>query len=367
MNGEMRCCVERRHYPYALIAYSFTYLLHVRRPETPPRGIVIDKLDLRIPQTAPFNPQFGDLYARLRNDSKNDPFRAGKHYLLVGDMRPFGYDVMLHICCKHGKAANHKLELLETGRKTFAQLVKEVENIFAVDPLLLEPMRVDLAVDVKDVPVSFFQDTVWAAYKRVTADVEDASRFVRMGKGEVETLYLGRKPNQFRIYNKIAEVKKKYAAYLRRVECAAAIPTCEELFGYPEEGPVVTRVERQYGGGRIPEELGLLAVLRNRIHFLNPFVPLEFLSGGVAEPNPDDYDAMTYAAGIGIRKIIEERGMHRTRQLLNRQSRGNAARILRKLFDFLPVASSACVPDLGKLFEESITRQVHPHERIPVI
>jgi hypothetical protein len=287
--------------------------------------------------------------------------------MMVGDMRPFGYDAIVHLCCKRGKAANHKLELLETGRKTFAELVQEIERIFAVDPLLLEPMRIDLAVDVRSVPVSFFQDTVRAAYKRVTADIEDASRFVRMGKGAVETIYLGRKPNQFRLYDKIAEVRKKYAAHVRRVGSDVAVPSCEELFGYAEEGLIVTRVERQYGGGRIPQELALLSVLRNRIHFHNPFKPLEFVSGGLADLNPEHYDAMTYAAGIGIRKMIEGQGMHRTRQLLNRQSRGNAARILRKFSDFLPVASTGCIPDLGKLFEESITRQVHPHERIPVI
>lgn len=86
---------------------------------------MIDKLDLRIPQNAPFNREFGKLCADLRNYPQHDPFRAGKHYRMVGDMRPFGYEAIVHLCCKHGKVANHKLELLETGRKTFAELVRK--------------------------------------------------------------------------------------------------------------------------------------------------------------------------------------------------------------------------------------------------
>ena len=179
-------------------------------------GGVIDKLELRVSSRASYTAEFGTLYSELRTGQGKDPFHATRHYVAVADLRPYGFDAVLHAHCKHGKYGDHKLELLETGKRSFRELVDEMERIFVGDPMRLEVMRVDLTADVEGVPVSFFQDALRVAYKQVANDIEKADQFVRMGRGEIQTLYLGSRPNCFRIYNKIAELKKQYAVLKRK-------------------------------------------------------------------------------------------------------------------------------------------------------
>ncbi len=94
---------------------------------------MIDKLELRIPSATEYTRAFGSLYVSLWNDSVNNPFRPSRHYAAVGDLRHFGYDVILHAHCKHGEA------------------------VFEGYASILEIMRIDFAVDVIGVPVVFFK------------------------------------------------------------------------------------------------------------------------------------------------------------------------------------------------------------------
>ncbi len=128
---------------------------------------MIDKLELRIPSATEYTRAFGSLYVSLWSDSVNNPFRPSRHYAAVGDLRHFGYDVILHAHCKHGEA------------------------VFEGYASILEIMRID-----------------FVAYKRLIVDFENVEQFVRMGQRDLETLYLGKRPNCYRIYNKIAELKK---------------------------------------------------------------------------------------------------------------------------------------------------------------
>lgn len=322
-------------------------------------GGVIDKLELRVPSHAIYTADFGILYSELRTGQGKDPFHGTRHYVAVADLRPYGFDVILHAHCKHGTQGNHKLELVETGRKSFKELVSEINRIFVVDAMQLATMRVDLTADVVGIPVSFFQDALRAAYKQVANDIEKADHFVRMGRGEIQTLYLGSRPNCFRIYNKIAELKKQYATLKRNKTEEQALPTFEELYGFPSEGFVLTRVERQYGGARIPAELSTLRLLKENAPTFDPFSSLEFVAGGRPEPDPDGYDLMKYLAGKGLRQLIQEQGMQRTRKFVNKKSKGNGARTFRELGDFLPTSLDGFgVPDLTRQYRSSLQRQL---------
>jgi len=318
---------------------------------------VIDKLDLRIPAETPFSPEFGELYSHLRSADRS-PLRSGKHYVVVGDLRCLGHEAILHMYCKHGKCPNHKLELVDTGKRGFNLLLDEIETVFEVDVWELEVMRVDFAIDVKEIPVSYFQQFVRAAQKQVVNDIENAELFTRMGRGEVQTIYLGKRPNCFRIYNKIAELKKQYLALLRKADHPGNLPAFEQVFGYPSEGLIVTRVERQYGGNRIPENIATVRDLWRNASSIYPFAPLQFSASGKPFLNPDNYGLTTYLKGIGLRELVKEFGLHRVRRFLNVQSKGNASRILREHADFLPSATID-MPDLHELFAESITRQCY--------
>ena len=310
---------------------------------------MIDKLEVRVPAASEYAPAFHALYAALWSDPRNNPFRPWKHYLAVGDLRAFGYEAILHAHCKHGEAGDHKLELVDTGLRSFQELMREVESIFQVYPSTLGIMRVDFAVDVIGLPVLFFQDSARAAYKRIVAEFENAEQFVRIGQRDLETIYLGKRPNCYRIYNKIAEYKSQYAK-LRRKLPGVSLPPFEELYGYPQNGAVVTRVERQYGGSRIPKEISTISNLRENFQTIQPFDPLEFLLSGVPAPDPDQYDLATYLKGLGLRQLIGDLGLHRARRFINKQSPGNAARILKKLGEFVPsLPSGVSAPNLNKL------------------
>lgn len=299
------------------------------------------------------------MYADARRGTGKDPFRSSQHYTAVADLRPYGYDAILHLHNKHGKAADHKLELLETGGKGFARLIYQIEEIFEVDAMRLDLMRLDLAVDVEGVPVTFFLDSVRAAYKRVAKDIEKANRIMRIGRRGVETITLGARPNLFRIYDKAAERAHRYDVRARNAKkLGRSIPTYEELYGHPRENYLLTRVERQYGGGRIPEEISTVGALYENSLGVSPFEPLAICLSGRPDPNPDDYDLMNFLAGKGLRQQILEQGLQRTRGLVNKKSRGNAARVFRKLGDFLPVSPEGIkVPDLAGLFQQSMQRQ----------
>jgi hypothetical protein len=322
-------------------------------------GSVIDKLELRVPSRAVYTPEFGKLYSELRAGQEKAPFHGTRHYVAVGDLRPYGYEVVLHAHCKHGKEGNHKLELMETGNKSFRELVSEINRVFIVDPMQLGVMRVDLTADVVGIPVPFFQDALRAAYKQVANDIEKADQFSRLGRGDIQTLYLGSRPNCFRIYNKIAELKKQYAALKRNETKEQPLASFEELYGYPSEGFILTRVERQFGGSRIPDELSTLKTLRENIATFDPFKSLEFLTTSKPEPDPDEYDLTKFLAGLGLRHLIQELGMQRTRRFINKKSRGNAARTFRELGDFLPPnIEGFSAADLTRHYRDSTQRQL---------
>lgn len=345
---------------------------------------MIDKLEVIVPNGKPFAREFAAVYADAAADGAI-PWRSSRHYTNVVDLRPFGFDSILHAGCKRGKDGNHKLELIDTGSKTYSEIVAEVEQVFDVNPLKLECKRVDLCADVQNVPVSWFHDRMRATYKQFSAKI-GVQEFSEMGRREMQTLYYGKRPNCFRIYNKTAEMLNQYKALCRTrkpgpsseqmeavtglhlvdadtvlpvardVNPDADLPSFRELFGV-DESAVLTRVERQIGGGRVPEQLNTIARLKANALEFNPFERLKFLSSGVVEPVPDDYPFETYCTGMFLRKMAHAQGMQWTRAFMNRDR--NGAWRERKYASFLPISDGGI--SSGKLFElyrETLSRQL---------
>lgn len=333
---------------------------------------MIDKLDLRVPCDSPYHPDFNRLYSELHHDSSKSPFHRSRYYEVVGDLRPYGYDAILHMHCRWGKLGNHKLELVDTGEMTYAGMVNEIERIFEVDGTKLEIMRVDLAADVRDVPVTWFQHRVKATHKQRIADFGSA-QFVEMGRGGIETLYFGTRPNLFRIYDKVAEYKHQYKQIERRWKSDLPLPKFEEFFGVPENGVVVTRVERQIAADKLPKILAtpedpetkkqrraIVADLRNAAN-LQPFEPLQMFHGGKAEPSPEDYTFEHFCTGMYLRERAEREGMHATMRFISHHSNRNTRWALQKYRDFLPQEHPNETVDpnfLNELYRQSVTRQL---------
>jgi hypothetical protein len=318
---------------------------------------MIDKLEVRIPGRTRFSPQFAELYRDLSSDEKMNPFKSAQHYTKSGDLRGFGYPSILHMHCTRDKEGNHKLELVDTGDMSLSAMGHEIERVFDVDCRHLGLMRIDLAADVPGVSIPWFAQHARVKWKRWTADVGKIE-FTQMGMGQIETLYFGKRPNCFRIYDKIAEFHHQYARMLRRESDASETPTFLAQFGYPETGFVLTRVERQIGGSRIPAQIEQFNNLR-KLEAFNPFENLELSS--IAEcpaPSIDEYGLMDFLAGTGARLIVADMGMHRFRALLNKHSPGNATRILRKMQPFLPRDVGTDAKKLFEIYQESVIRQL---------
>ena len=303
---------------------------------------MIDKVDLRVPGYVDYTPEFSALYQELRNDPKG-PFRTSQHYLASADLRKFGHPVILHTHCTRDKKGNHKLELLDTGVMGYSRMGNEISRIFNTPPGQLEIMRVDLAADVVGVPVPWFEKNMGVTFKRWTngigvADPDDL-QFSKMGKRGVETCNFGKRPNFYRVYDKITELKGQYVKLKQQAKRdhghLEGFPTFEQFCGYPETGFILTRVERQIGGARIPEELSTFASLRQAADF-NPFSRIKFLNAGSPQPSFDDYEFSTLATGMFLRRLVEEQGFHRAKQFVNQHSERNAIRIFKTYRHFLP-------------------------------
>jgi hypothetical protein len=311
---------------------------------------MIDKLEVRVPEQVRFTREFEFLFGCVA-------VRPARHYKTVADLRPFSTDAILHYSCRHGTEHNHKLELVDTGKMTLLEMKQDIRKIFQVNPDELFIMRLDLAVDVEGVGVPWFAEHTRVRYKRWLAKLGVIDT-TEMGNRAIQTLYYGKRPNVIRIYNKVEEYRTQYQRILRRVPPGITPATFEEQFGVPEFGHILTRVERQMGGGRIPNALATVGYLQYCADF-NPFDGIEFISGGRAEPDPRDYTFMEYSTGMHLRHLAESEGMQAAMSYITRHSKRNKKWALKKFGDFLPVPSKEdlTAARLFELFQRSVTAQ----------
>jgi hypothetical protein len=253
---------------------------------------------------------------------------------------------------KHG---NHKLELIDVGDLSLRGIQLEIQRVFDIEPSHLDIMRLDLAADVPEVSVLWFSRNVRAKWKQWVAEIGKIE-YAQMGRRKVETVYFGKRPNCYRIYDKISELHHQYDQMLRKASDAAEVPTFEEKYGYPETGFVLTRVERQIAAGRVPKAIGKIGRLRQLPEF-NPFDRLELLRSSGFEPNISDF-GMKYFTGLGLRARAEEIGVHRLRSLVNEISSGNASRVFRDYAPFLPTDGGIDEEALFRKYQESVCRQL---------
>ncbi len=251
----------------------------------------------------------------------------------------------------------HKLELFETGKKTHSDLAALIEGVVDGDSRRWELMRIDLCADVPDVPVPWFHAHAWIRFKQrerrhgpLTTDV--------ICRAEMETLTLGARPNVIRIYNKINEEMARFRKDCRRQSRDADPLDFEREFGHrPDE--TLTRIERQYGGGRLPDTLRTFGMIGNAAE-VNPFEMIELVSNHSAIPSLDNYEFGEWLKGMRLRDEAISRGMHNFRRWLNKASGGNAARMMKTYAAFMPGTGGSTLSkaDILRIYRESTTRQL---------
>jgi hypothetical protein len=313
---------------------------------------------------------------------------------------------------------NHKIEFVDTGKRGFGFLLGDCERIFDIDPLKCGVMRVDCAADITGIGIPWFQQRARVKWKQFANEIgelcmepPEASASIPyslMGKREIQTLYFGKRPNCYRIYDKIAEWRAEYRrfkapsreAIAKRMINAGASPediewrfrtehfnpdaddcaqSFQEVYGVPESGYALTRCERQIGGGRVPtipvtgkpakewERLETVSVLKKRLSEYDPFRDLEIIDGGQAEPARENYSLVIYMAGMYLRSRIERDGIQQTRAWLNSHQRAgakapsrNAKKLLETTFaDFVSQSEhSISARDLFEQYRGSLLKQL---------
>jgi hypothetical protein len=320
---------------------------------------VIDKLDLRIPRRAAFTKKFGCLYSELQALEKG-PFRPAKYYEYAGDLREYGFNVRLNLYCQMEKVGNHKLELIDVGTMSRADICAEVSSIFEINPASLGIMRIDFAVDIPNVPVQWFRETVGVKHKRYRAAVTGQPFYSEMGNGNIETLYFGKRPNLIRIYDKKAEYEAQFRKIIRKHSKEGEPLSFESAMGFSKPDSNLTRVERQFGG-RIPVELATLGNVCSKDFDYNPFAILKIIDHATLPEQDLNVTFEAKCTSRFLRSMAVNDGMQAVRTFISRESNGNGSKVWKKYGAFLPSASSECglnEAGLHTRFAQSLAHQM---------
>lgn len=287
------------------------------------------------------------------------PFHPSKCYEYAGDLREYGFDARLSLYCLMDKVGNHKLELIDVGKRNRGEILRQIGELFEVNPRSLGVMRVDFAVDVPRLPIQWFRETVKIDHKRFRAAVTGQPFYSEMGNGDMQTLYFGKRPNLIRIYDKQAEYRHQYRNIIRNLGNGIEPPTFESIFGDSNPDSILTRVERQIGG-RIPVEIGTLRQVIEPGFEFKPFAKLRIIDHA---PMPIPAPGLSFefrSTGLYLQNLGRNDGMQAANAYIAKYGNGNASRIREKYRSFLAAASGPGISEseLQARFEESLARQM---------
>lgn len=290
-------------------------------------------------------------------------WKPTQYFRRSGDLRDLGFDCIVHLDCKLTKEANHKIEIVGVGQKTYSQMVEDVGRVFKCEPERLKFARADLTADVNDVPVPWFHEHCYVSHKRYHREISEieptALQLVR--NAQAKTLYWGKEPNIYRIYDKAAERAFRYGKMQRSTERAhrdwrevmearrvpmkdshvvpePTLESYETMFGHSPLA-CITRIERQCHGKDLEKlDITTLEDFRIQGRYLRPFKALRFITTERPELDIKKWGIKDYYIGMGVKNDIERYGWDWTRQKLLANLKQNLARFTDKYQPFIRAA-----------------------------
>ena len=222
------------------------------------------------------------------------------------------------------------MEIVHEGRKDIKGSLLRIAELFGTDITKARVQRLDLAIDVPEVPVAWFRDHVTVQYKRTlkehicqkaTADLQ-------------ESLSYGRRPNQIVIYDKQLQAESVHGISI---------------------GGTLTRVERRYGGKGLPKHLRDVGTLLESVVREKPFEIVRIRTGNATL-------SLTALDGLTAEELVSQAGYNVLRSQLsapdlNQRLGHNRARIHSKYEGRLPRDTFQML-DLASLFQSSIRAQL---------
>ena len=323
---------------------------------------MIDKLELRLPRATLFQPEVREFMAESRFFANSARTMKSGRYEWVTDLRPVGIDGILHFGLKREEhdphEGEHKLELLDTGIKPYSEIVNQIESTIEGPISDLETMRIDLCADMVGVPIEWFYPRLRVKFKRVGHEYSTL-KSQRIGRAGIQTLAAGKRPNIFRTYDKKAEYKEQLRRLKRKRRKDAGELTLESVFGISEDA-VITRLEQQIGGNRIPPEINCFGRLSQLPDF-NPFKRIEIVNGtGARVPSIQECGFANWVMGTKLRECLDEMGAQQFARWLSANTDGNAARWRKQYAAFLERDSDVrvTIQTVVDTYRESVKKQL---------
>ncbi len=317
---------------------------------------MIDKAEFRIPYSANFRPDFKFLPNEVRFAGMCSSVKKSQYYEGTCDLRPLGQDAILHAYFKRRGARNHKLEILESGKKTLEEIGEIITSVFDVDPGRMALMRIDCAADMFGIPLLHLHRALRVKFKRSSNECGELD-YDLIGGRRLEYFRYGKSPNCVRTYDKPAECKSRLREILKHSNPEAEPPSFSDIFGFPED-TVMTRVERQIGGGRVPQEVATFRHLYRATEF-NPFTQLCIVPGEFTLPDPRQYGDARSLKLAGIHTYVDTYGYQATRAMLN--IHGNAKRLMEDYDAYRAETKSLrdlSVEAIVETYRSSVSKQV---------
>jgi hypothetical protein len=303
---------------------------------------MIDRLELRIPLDVPKREKNWAKYPR-------HPAKLNSPYATTVDADTA---LALRVHFNHrvpiAKDKMHlKVDFTDTRLLSAEDLVWRLMSLFRIqrdEALSFRIARIDFAADIYGVPVEWFKRNCRVKCKRSPRSYEDCK--TDSGKGSVTSVEFGKRPELYRIYNKVAE---------RRAHGVEVL--YDGMFsGAP--APTVTRVERQCSGSAIPREVGTLGALFEHGADVSPFPKLVCRRTGAEFVSTEDWKPQKWLMSLGLESAVQDLGEAVVRARLNRT--GNANRMFEKYSDLLRFKSPGVTEErLRDIYRRSTIKQLN--------
>ena len=319
---------------------------------------MIDKLEFRLDNGISFRSPIRSAIREIDHRTNRRRAKNSEHYAGVLDLRPLGTDGLLHYRLKwDGATGNHKLELFDSGKRPYSELVAQIENVVDTDINVLPITRIDLCADMRNVTVDWLHSRLRFLHKRFSRDI-GTLKHQSIGKCGIETITTGKLPCVFRVYDKVEECRTQLSKMQRKASKDADILTLRSEFRM-DESDILTRIERQHGGTRLPSLVTKFGELY-RLPEYNPFEPLRIVTRDhsrqpcVAERGMDEW-----LKGTRLKELADEMGMQKFYRWLNKQSGGNASRIMRTYADYFASGSKqVTMASIFETYRDSVIKQL---------
>jgi len=323
---------------------------------------MIDKLELRLPRVTLFRPEVREFMLESRFFKNSTRTMSSGRYSWVTNLQPVGIDALLHYGLKRQEhdphEGEHKLELLDTGEKAYSQIVGQLESTVEGPVSDLDIMRLDLCADMVGIPIEWFFTRLRVKFKRVAYEI-GTLKARRIGKAGIQTLSSGKRPNIFRAYDKVAEYKNQLRSLRRKHKLDGDRITLETQFGVSEKA-VITRLEQQMGGSRLPIEVNCFGKLSHLPDF-NPFARVEIVNGsGARVPTIQECGFATWLMGTRLRELRDEMGAQQFARWMSTNTDGNSARWRKQYAEFLEPDSDfrVTIQTVLDTYRESVKKQL---------